>query len=83
MADTRSLNRGDIDKILAEAKVQELPAAAQQGVGIELIPDFCAIYRTKVRPILIIVIAFLKVINKAWADALAAIVAFADKACPV
>jgi len=81
MADSRSIQKGDVDKVLAEARVQELSASAT-AIGAEAIPDFCGIYKSKVRPIVMVVIGFLKVINKQWAEALAAIVAFVDKVCP-
>lgn len=82
MASSQSIQRSDIDKVLAEAKVQEVPVAAAALIDAEAIPDFCGIYRSRVRPVVMVVIGILKVINKAWADAVAAIVAFVDKLCP-
>lgn len=80
MAQDRSVTKSEIDRIVAEAKVVELREPAET-VTLAA-PDFCAIYKGRVRPILMVIIGFLKIINKAWAEAVAAVVAIVDKLCP-
>jgi hypothetical protein len=80
MAQNLTISRSDIDRIIAEAAVRDVPASA---AALDLaIPDFCGTYRRQVRPIVMIVIGFLKFVNKQWADALAALVAIVDQLCP-
>ena len=80
MAQDRSVTKSDIDRILAEARVTDV---AQPTADVTLVAaDFCVIYKSRVRPIVMVIIGFLKVINKAWAEAVAAVVAIVDKLCP-
>jgi len=80
MAQDRSVTKNEIDRIVAEARVIELPEPVD--TATLAVPDFCGIYKGRVRPILMVIIGFLKFVNKAWAEAVAAVVAFVDKLCP-
>jgi len=76
-----SVSASAVDKILNEAKPFDAESGSGAGAAAAL-PNFCGIYRSKIRPILLAIIAFLKIFHKDWATALAQVVAFLDGICP-
>ena len=70
----------DIQRVLDEA--DQAGGAGAARVAIADIPDFCAIYRSQVRPALLLIIKVLKFLKPEWADILAKVVAFLDTVCP-
>jgi hypothetical protein len=75
-----AVQKHEIEKVVAEATGEQYTASAS--VNAEGVPDFCGIYRASIRPILLAVIAFLRLFKKAWAEAIATAVAFLDGVCP-
>lgn len=76
-----SVSASAVQKILNEAKPYE---SKEGGAALTTaaMPDFCGIYRSNIRPVLMGIISFLKFFNKDWATALAQVVAFLDGICP-
>jgi hypothetical protein len=70
-----------VQKILKEAKPYDVDSTSG-AMSAEALPNFCGIYRSKIRPILMAIISFLKIFHKDWAAALAQVVAFLDGICP-
>jgi hypothetical protein len=76
------VSRKEIDAVLTEASIPELPK--ETALGAAGIADFCDTYHGVIRRILVAVIWFLKFIGKGdWAAAVATVVAYLDKVCPV
>ncbi|HEX5705907.1 MAG TPA: hypothetical protein VFX96_01325 [Pyrinomonadaceae bacterium] len=76
----KGVSAASIQKVLREAKAPADTSTAKAGAAAA-IPDFCAAWRSKIRPLLMAAIGILKIFNKKAAEALAAAVAFIDGIC--
>jgi hypothetical protein len=69
-----------VQAVLEEAASAGASLAAAP-TAVADIPDFCAIYRRDIRPLLIAAIAVLRLFKPDWAEALAKVLAFVDGIC--
>jgi hypothetical protein len=70
-----------VQSVLDEAMATASASTAAAATSIADVPDFCAIYRTDVRPILLLVAKFVRLIKPDWVEAIARAVVVLDGVC--